>query len=251
LQPKWSNRFEIKPGRWVFVPTPEARADGLLIKQGLEAKWVAPDYYYHLRKGGHVAALRAHVSNSNFLHLDIQDFFGSINRTRITRCLKSLVGYPIARRWAIDSTLRHPVEKKRMIVPYGFVQSQLVASICFFESALGRYLHRLSKRTGVAVSVYVDDVIVSTRDTVLINVLHNEVLTAATRARLGLNPTKSIGPAAEISAFNIVLSELSMSIHPERLKAFSVALASGASESQRQGILGYVESVCPTQLGAL
>lgn len=167
----------------------------------------------------------------------------------MTRCLKRLVGYSLARRWAVDSTVLHPDDKKKTIVPYGFVQSQLIASICLFESALGRRLHLLSKRTGVAVSVYVDDVIVFTRDELLINELHVELLTAASRAGLQLNPVG--GPASEIRAFNIVLSEHSMFICSERLQAFSATLTSGASESQKRGILGYVASVCPVQLVAL
>src|SRR5437763_9770416 len=105
---RWSNRFELKPGRWVYVPTPEARAVGLKIKAQMQDKWCPPGYYFHLQRGGHVAAVRSHLESRRFLRADIRNFFGSINRTRVTRCLKPLVGYKVAREWAVNSTVRHP-----------------------------------------------------------------------------------------------------------------------------------------------
>jgi hypothetical protein len=248
---KWSNRFELKPGRWVYVPTPEARSDGADIKRRISALWEPPEYYYHAQRGGHVAAIRSHLENSRFVRFDIQDFFGSINRTRVTRCLKSLVPYSTARAWATASTVRDPLFRSKAHIPYGFVQSQLLASICLFRSALGKYLHRIHGRHGILVSVYVDDVIVSARDTDELEMVYAEIQIASARSKLILSPSKSTAPAAQVSAFNILLSEASMSINPERLAAFSAALAAGSSDSQRIGILRYVESVCPQQLGVL
>jgi hypothetical protein len=247
MPPKWSNRFEVKPGRWVFVPTPESRKYGLEIKKSIEKKWSPPNYYFHLKNGGHVAAVRAHLGNSNFLHLDIQDFFGSINRTRVTRALTKLVGYKLARRWAIDSTVLHPNDGKRSIVPYGFVQSPLICSVSLRDSALGRYLHRISTKSELAVSIYVDDVIISTREVDLIEKVEGELKGAARRARFGLSSKKSHGPATEINAFNILVSRGSMAISPERMAAFSHALAQGPSDARRRGILAYIASICPSQ----
>lgn len=247
---KWLNRFELKPGRWVYVPTNETRAAGSDIKSAVEEIWNPPDYYHHLQKGGHVAAVRSHICNDIFLKVDIQDFFGSINRTRITRCLKPRFGYKIAREWAIASTIRHP-GGKATVLPYGFVQSQLLASLSLFESALGRLLHRMHGNGGVVVSVYVDDIIVSCRDKTQIESLHADVVAAAARSRLILNPAKSVGPAPQISAFNILVSEAEISIEPTRLADFALKLIAGATPAQRRGILSYVRSVCPAQLSAL
>lgn len=74
MTPKWSSRFELKPGAWVFVPTEETIKAGQDIKQALSARWKPPSNYYHLLSGGHVEALRAHAGNSWFIHLDIKDF---------------------------------------------------------------------------------------------------------------------------------------------------------------------------------
>ena len=148
------------------------------------------------------------------------------------------------------STVRDP-DSACTTLPYGFVQSQLLASLCLDESALGRVLHTIDGRNGAAVSVYVDDIIVSTRDAALLDILYAEVVLAAERSRFVLNPVKSTDPSPQISAFNILVSEAQMSIEPTRLAQFASALASGATPSQRQGILNYVNSVCPAQTGAL
>lgn len=159
---RWSSKFKIKEGAWVFVPTEKTIAQGLLIKQLIEDCWKAPGHYYHLRKGGHVRALREHTEHRYFIHLDIQNFFGQINRSRVTRSLKEHVPYERAREIAVESTVRLPESPEvKYILPFGFVQSPIIASICLSKSALGRYLSRLKHRKGLAVSVYMDDILVS------------------------------------------------------------------------------------------
>jgi hypothetical protein len=121
----WDTRFQLKPGTWVFVPTLESVQNGKEIKQAIGRVWLPPTNYYHLRSGGHVKALEAHLHNAIFAHLDIRDFFGSINKTRVTRCVKDLFGYPEGRRIANLSTVVHP-DSRRMILPFGFVQSPIL-----------------------------------------------------------------------------------------------------------------------------
>lgn len=251
MNPKWSSRFELKPGRWVFVPTPEAIADGHQVKKQLEALWAPPDYYYHLRKGGHVAALKSHMDHNSFLHLDIQDFFGNINRTRVTRCLKPKVGYKLAREWATESTVAHPTDISRFIIPYGFVQSQLIAALCLSESALGICLDKIRKNGSATVSVYVDDIVVSTNDPELSLSLFALLKTAAARARFSFNADKEQAPASQVTAFNIQLSNNQLSIEGVRLNEFSLALAQATSDAQRLGILSYIASVNADQGNAL
>ena len=251
MNPKWTSRFELKPGRWVFVPTPEAAAAGKKIKKQVESVWNAPQYYFHLQAGGHVAALRSHLTHTNFIHVDIEDFFGSVNRTRITRCLKPRVGYAKAREWANASTVAHPNDKSRFIIPYGFVQSQIVAALCLSESALGVCLDKIHNTSGVVVSVYVDDIIASTDDPTLCSKLFGELEVAASRARFAFNPNKQQGPGTSVTAFNIALSKDQLLIEADRLTAFSAALAQAKSEPQRQGILSYINSINPAQSSAV
>lgn len=243
--PKWTSRFELKPGAWVFVPTEETIKSGQEIKKALAGRWEAPSNYYHLRSGGHVEALRAHAENAWFIHLDIKDFFGSINRSRITRGLKNLFGYERAREIANVSAVIHPT-RGDYILPFGFVQSPLIASVCLYKSALGRCLRDLQK-AGVTVSIYVDDLILSTTDIQVAQQALKAVKHAAERAGFRLNPDKEEGPAEKITAFNINLTAKHLAIETERLAAFYEAFQAAESSHQQLGILGYVASVSLAQ----
>ena len=246
MLPKWSSKFELKPGKWVFVPTDESVAEGKKIKRELEKRWTPPPYYFHLRAGGHVEALRAHLKHSVFVRFDIHDFFGSINRTRVTRCLKDKFGYSVARAYANASTVPDPGGRRTM-VPFGFVQSQIVAAVCLAESALGLHLERLAANPDVTLTVYVDDIIVSSSSMSLLEQLVNDVQIAAARAHFVLSAAKCEGPAALITAFNIMLKSGSMEVNPERLMLFEKALAEATNEHQRAGITSYVTSINVTQ----
>lgn len=247
MNPKWDSRFELKPGSWVFVPTDESRQIGIEIKAAIQERWRPPSNYFHLREGGHVAAVKSHVENMCFAHLDIQDFFGSINRTRVTRCLKDIFGYTRAREMANHSTVVHPDrEGRQFILPFGFVQSPLIASLCLYKSALGACLRRL-KGKGIAVSVYVDDIVISGRDESEVLSTLAEIKQAANRAGFNLNESKEEGPSGRISAFNIVVSHQLLAICPDRWLEFIKAFKASESEQQKDGILGYVSSVNGSQ----
>ena len=248
---KWSSRFERKPGRWVFVPTPETKCRGDQIRQQISSVWQPPEYYFHLLKGGHVKALQMHTQGDSFLRLDIEDFFGKINRTRVTRCLKDLVGYDCARDIAKDSTVRHPTEPDRWVLPYGFVQSPLLASIGLARSRLGTALDQLHALEHLKVSVYVDDIIVSGRDIAELAQVKEHLTERATLAGLRLSLSKCEGPAAQVTAFNVALAHESMAVTPERLDDFAAALTASASTNKRQGIVGYVRTINASQSAQL
>jgi len=251
LHPKWSTKFELKPGKWVFVPTSESIEEGRKIKKAIEDYWEPPRYYYHLRSGGHVEAIKSHLKHNSFLHFDIQDFFGSINRSRVTRTLIGKFSYENARAMAHASTVRHPDEKSRLILPYGFIQSQIVAALCLNISRLGKYLNKLSKNSDVSLSVYVDDIIVSCNDSELSASILVNITNAAENANFILNAAKQEGPAAAITAFNIMLQNNSMMVEALRLKKFVDVLKETESEYQREGILSYVKSINVAQGFAL
>lgn len=185
---KWTSKFIIKEYSWVFVPTDETVQNGIAIKKTIKEKWQPPEYFYHLAKGGHVKALHQHLNNKYFIHLDIKDFFGSINRSRITRCIKEIAPYERAREIAIESTVRHPeFPTQKFILPFGFVQSPIIASICLSKSALGRHLHHLSKKKEFDVSVYMDDIILSSNSPADLSEQLKLLETAAIRSGLPLN----------------------------------------------------------------
>lgn len=239
---KYRVKFQIKPGKWVFVPVEECKKNGKQLKKSIESKWTAPAYFYHLKKGGHVEALKAHMKNSHFIHIDIASFFNSINRSRVTRCLKAFFPYAHARALAIESTVKHPKSKK-YILPYGFVQSPIIASLCLNDSSLGGFLAKLSKRKDIVLSVYVDDIIISAENNQLLKEILDELKKHATKAGFQLNDEKEEGPSVKITAFNIELAKDSLKLTKDRLDHFYKSYSEAVTKNKRNGILGYVNSV--------
>jgi hypothetical protein len=241
---RWNSKFQIKGGTWVFVPTEETIEKGLLLKKLIEDRWSAPNYYYHLRRGGHIGALRKHLKNRYFIHLDIKNFFGQINRSRITRSLKEHFSYEIARDIAIDSTVRLPDSSTaKYILPFGFVQSPIIASVCLSKSALGRHLSQLARRKGFVVSVYMDDILLSGENAEELELQMVLIKAASEKSGLPLHPTSKEGAEESITAFNICISENSLEITPSRFKELVDAFANSTNPHQRAGILNYVLSV--------
>jgi hypothetical protein len=249
---KWLHRFERKPGRWVFEPSPEARAEGAEVKKLVESRWKAPSYYFHLRPGGHVAALQRHRRSASFVKVDIADFFGSVSRSRVARVLKQFFSHAEARGMATASTVQHPSDATRQILPYGFIQSPLLASLALHKSGLGKHLEELHRDRRFVVTVYVDDIIVSGADDGELHVVLAELKRKAERSRLAFSDEKEQGPAASISAFNIALANgVPLSILPPKLAEFRDAFRTSTSELQRAGIQGYVRGVNQAQADSL
>lgn len=254
MNQSWVSKFELKhkgSGKWCYVPSEDGRATGLAVLRDVKAVWNAPDYYFHLRKGGHVAAIQHHLSNASFLRLDLKNFFGCITPTRITRSLRSKLGYLRAREIALLSTVSLPGAPGSCSLPYGFVQSPLLASICLAESALGRQLQRLSSEADVRISVYVDDIIVSAKSVDRIADINARLEAAAIRSGFTFNFIKSQGPAPEVSAFNIELSQDSMRVTNARFSEFQARYQTDPNEQVRQALLAYVSSVNPQQANSL
>lgn len=252
-KPRWSSKFEVKNGAWVFVPTEEAIRYGKVVKKDLESRWNPPSFYYHLREGGHVKALSSHQSHKFFIHLDISNFFGCINKSRVTRCLKGIYSYPKAREVAIESTVLDPTssDSKRFILPFGFVQSPILASLCFQKSKLGKYLSDINKSEGMSVSVYMDDIIISSDDINKLNDIIQEIKPISLRSRFPLNDEKEEGPSDKITAFNIELSKGVLRLTDERLQEFINSYQESDNFDVLSGIVGYVETVNKLQAGKI
>jgi Reverse transcriptase (RNA-dependent DNA polymerase) len=244
---RWIEKFELKPGVWVFVPTEETREEGQAIKSLIRARWEPPSCYFHLQPGGHVAALKSHLQSTIFIHLDIKNFFGSINRSRITRTLKGLVSYKEAAEIAKKSTVSNPSDPKKPMLPFGFVQSPILASICLHKSALGKQLEKIAQQDDMKVSVYVDDLVISTTDEQKAQDAMARLKAAAQKAGFTLNESKQQGPSGSITAFNISLANHELLITPERIKKFSAVLVDTESTFQKAGIVRYISTVNTNQ----
>lgn len=250
-RPVWLSKFELAPGtgKWVFVPDEATKEYGRKLKEEIEAHWQPPDYFVHLGTRGHVRALGDHLSNSYFARIDLKSFFGSIGKTRITRNLSELFrNYKKARAAAVMSTVpvkRPGAENPAFVLPFGFVQSPLLATLCLANSKLGTALEVVAK--SFTLSVYVDDILISTSDSVAsLGEAFEKLKTAAIASKFELNIEKLSPPASRTTVFNINLERLRMRISDERLSKFQARLPS-ADTQVLNGILGYVRSVNPDQ----
>lgn len=243
---KWTHCYQLKPGRWVFVPTNEARATGYLVKSAVEAHWKPPQFYFHLRAGGHLSAVRSHISSTYFFRADIDDFFGRVNRSRVTRCLKSWFPYTDARQMASESVVKRP-NLQGFVLPYGFVQSPILASLALDQSKFGSYLRKLNGREELKVSVYVDDIIVSGDNKQELDAVAQKLIQMAEDALFPISTTKTQGPTTEVTAFNIQLSHQALQITEDRMAELRDSYQSATSIYSRAGILNYVDSINPSQ----
>lgn len=151
---------------------------------------------------------------------------------------------------ANDSTVRHPVDLGKFILPYGFVQSPLLASLTFAQSKLGSCLSKL-RGEGYCVSVYVDDIIISAGSDSALHACLPEIQSAAESSKFVLNPTKQQGPGPMVAAFNIELSHGSLRLQSRRFYEFLGAYQAASNPRERDGIFGYVQTVNPTQAATL
>ncbi len=242
---RWTQKFQIKGKTWVFVPNDKAVKFGLTVKNTIAKRWKIPKHYFHLLSGGHVRALEQHLNSQYFLHLDIVDFFGNFNRSRITRSLKKFYpDYDSRRQIAIESTVRLPdANIGEYILPYGFVQSPILASICLEQSKLGGLLKKISNQLEAEVTVYMDDIVVSGNNLDNLRLLLEKIRNASIRSALPLNDLKQEGPGDSITAFNIQLSHGLLKITEERMNQFLETYKNTKNAAQRKGILNYVASI--------
>lgn len=249
-QKSWLHKFEIKPGRWVYHPTESTKEYGADVLELLKGRFFAPCNYWHLRNGGHIGALRSHLNNSYFFKLDITDFFGSVSKTRVTRALRPLLGYEIAREVASRSTVSHPYSG-RSVLPYGFKQSMMLASLVLANSAFGRYLRDLESKYFCRVSVYVDDIIVSGNNLEDLSRYFEVLNERAIRSRFSLSLDKTQTPSNKVTAFNIHLERSNLSVTDARMSEFLIAISKTQNQNVINGIKNYIKTINYSQWCAL
>lgn len=236
-------RFRLPNGKWAYIQCDELASEAKVQIRRIRGLWKPPKYFFHLQKGGHLAALRQHQASDWFGKVDLSKFFNNVSRYRITRCLKR-IGYSFreAEDFAMASTVCVNQEPRRFALPYGFVQSPLLASIALDKCALGSCL-RLLDSGGVRVSTYVDDIIVSATTEDEVAVALSEIRTAARRSNFPINGAKSHGPSTSLQAFNIDVETHGMEIAGERFEEMCQEVLIHGAGQVSQGILGYVRSV--------
>lgn len=245
------SRFKLPNGKWAYIQDPALVPSAKENIRIIRKKWSPPPYFYHLLPGGHVAALKAHLRSRWFGKIDLSSFFYSVGRHRITRCLKAL-GFPFrdADQIAIASTVCVNSARRQFALPFGFLQSPLLASIALDQSALGSALRKLHD-DGAKVSVYVDDILVSSATDDPVNEALNTLRTAAKLSNFLVNEAKSQGPTKSVLSFNVLVQSSHMHITAERLETMSQSVLMHGAGPVSNGILGYVESINEKQASEL
>jgi hypothetical protein len=152
--------------------------------------------------------------------------------------------------FACESTVEKTLGKRDFSLPFGFVQSPLLASVALDRSALGNEIGKLARSNTVTVSVYMDDIILSGHDLDRVDQAQNALIKAAHQARFCVNVDKTQKPGPTAVVFNLLLSQASTLVTVERLSRFEQQILL-ADRARRNGIVSYVESVSPVQAAAL
>lgn len=205
-------------GKWFFVPNDKCERRGQRMLQFFKKRVVFPDYMYHFKKGGHVAALHAHLNNRLFFKIDIQNFYYSIARMRVTRALRHW-HYPGAGTFSMWSCVKNPLPGPKHALPIGFVQSPLLASLVLMKSEVADAIDRTIAK-GVCISVYLDDFIGSHDDIDVLMEAYEDVRNTCIAAGLIPNPGKLVAPSAAITAFNCDLKHGSALVTPTRVAKY-------------------------------
>jgi|ERR1700674_3131958 len=205
-------------GKFIFVPTERCERKGRRLIQFFSTRVDFPDYFFHYKPGGHVAALHAHLKNEFFFKIDIQNFFYSIARNRVTRTLRDW-GYLGASNAAKWSCVANPVPGPSYVLPIGFVQSPLLASLVLMRSPVAKAIDR-ARANGVTISVYLDDLIGSHGDEDTVREAYEDILRSCLEANLIPNQNKLAPPNKAIVAFNCDLTRGNAEVTKERLERF-------------------------------
>jgi hypothetical protein len=205
-------------GKWFFVPNEKCERRGRRMLAFFKKRVAFPDYMYHFKKGGHVAALHAHLNNKLFFKIDIQNFYYSIARMRVTRALRHW-GYPGAGTFSMWSCVKNPLPGPPHALPIGFVQSPLLASLVLMKSEVADAIDRAIAK-GVCISVYLDDFIGSHDDLVVLTETYEDIRNTCVTAGLIPNPRKLVAPSVAITAFNCDLKQGSALVTPARVAEY-------------------------------
>lgn len=232
--------FEVRPGKPVFIQRQDSFKQGRLLTKAIEDKYQPCELFFHFRKrGGHVAAMKRHLGNEYFSRFDLEDFFGHVTRTKIVRALRNLGwSHKEAFSDAVDSVV---VLDGKRVLPFGFHQSPLIATLVLEQSLLGQFLQQQAAH-GLTVSVYMDDILVSANDQTHLADVSEKLMEIAVAAGFPVSLQKRAVALEEASIFNCILNQESVRFLDHRMRKF-LADHETASEFGKQAIEAYIHAV--------
>lgn len=226
-----------RKGKPIFVPTTVGRRIGVELKRTIENTYTFDPIYFHLRPGGHVAAMHHHRDSAFFARIDIARFFYSISRRRVQSALDRL-GLDKVAFFAKWSTVLNPYGEPRHVLPYGFVQSPILASLVIATSQVGAHLLALPE--GIKASVYMDDIALSAASEVALADAFQTTVAALVADGFEVSEAKMRLPAPSIDIFNCDLSSGRSTVRVERIREF---LAAGPNQRSEDAFIAYCATV--------
>jgi len=218
-----------RDGKPVFAPSGLGARIGQDIKGQVEAVYVFDDFVYHLKKnGGHVAALHTHRLHQFFARVDIKNFFYGIAKSRVQRSLADL-GIQRARHYAKWSCVKNPFDGPRYALPYGFIQSPILATLVLMKSAVGSFLRGVAATGHIAVSVYMDDISLSSDDEAALYGAFEQLKAKLQEANFEISAGKMREPSTAMDVFNCDLSHGKTEVRSDRIGEFYAEMRSPAS----------------------
>jgi hypothetical protein len=233
----FSYSFRNERNKPVFVPNEKGYEVGYHLKGLVEHATTFEPFYFHLRNGGHVAALHEHRKNRYFARVDLKNFFYSISRNRIARALRE-IKIPKAWYYAKCSCVKNQFGEPSYSLPYGFVQSPMLATLVFSRSVLGEFL-RESQRE-ITLLVYMDDIALSSPANDVLQKVFEELKTKIQEANFPINLEKTKPPTELMELFNCELELNRASVTEARQTAF---YTESPSADAREAFERYCKSI--------
>ncbi len=219
------------------MPSGIGRRIGAELKQSVEAAYEFEQLYFHLRAGGHVAAIHHHRDSHVFARIDISNFFYGVSRRRVKSALDR-VGIGKADFFSKWSTVANPYGDPVWALPYGFVQSPILASLVLATSDVGHHLRNLPAT--VLVSVYVDDISLSSDNEGALREAYDSTIAVLVADGFSVSVPKLRPPAAAVDLFNCDLTTGRAVVRDDRIEAF---LATAPDPDSEDAFLAYCASV--------
>lgn len=213
----FSYSFQNERNKPVFVPNEKGYEVGYCLKGLVEQATTFEPFYFHLRNGGHVAALHEHRKNRHFARVDLKNFFYSISRNRVARALRE-IKIPKAGYYAKCSCVKNPYGAPSYSLPYGFVQSPILATLVFSRSVLGEFLRE--SRRDITLSVYMDDIAISSPSYYVLQKVFEELTIKIQEANFPINLEKTMPPTELMKLFNCELELNRASVMEARRATF-------------------------------
>ena len=207
-------------------------------------RWKPPSYYFHYQAGGHVAALKQHYGSQYFARADIERFFWHVTRNKIVRALKRIgFTYESAYDFAVNSTVSN---SGRHFLPFGFVESPFLATLCLEKSKLGETFKKIRK-SSVKLSIYVDDILLSGKSENDVETALELICHVGQEVGFPLNSAKMQKAACVVNAFNINAGTDWMEITAARMIEFKAAIIEAGPGHKTNAIIAYVSTVNKAQ----